>query len=99
MISFNDIHKQWDNRVGKDLVNEFEKFESLYCSLDVVNENILETLYRIKLLGKEEVEFYDVAFWYNYLMGPGVFVDGLSQLDKTNIKKLSEYIDKWMQET
>lgn len=95
---FDYIHKEWDSKVGKELVNEFEKNSNLFRSPRVVDQKLLGFIYNIKELGEEEWDFYDPEFYLKYMKGEGILEDDLSRSEQGDIEKLAEYIDSWMRE-
>lgn len=94
----NFMHPTWDAKVGKELVNEFEKNAKLFRSPRVIDQKLLEFLWEIKQLGEEEWDFYDSEFYLKYLQGEGILEDDLSQSEKKDVEKLAEYIDSWMRD-
>lgn len=94
----NYMHKRWDSKVGKKLVDEFEKNCTLFRSPRVVDQKLLEFIWEIKQLGEDEWDYYDPSFYLKYMHGEGILVDNLSQSEKKDVEKLAEYIDTWMRE-
>ena len=94
----NYMHKRWDPKVGKEIVNEFEKNAQLFRSPRVIDQKMLEFIWNIKQLGEEEWDFYDADFYLKYMEGEGILVDDLKQSEKKDVQKLAEYIDAWMRE-
>lgn len=92
------IHSVWDSKVGKELVDEFDKNKECFRSPRVIDQKMLEFLYEIKQAGPEEWDFYDPAFYLNYMQGKGILEDNLKRSEQDDIQKLAEYIDTWMHE-
>lgn len=94
----NYMHPTWDSKVGKELVNEFEKNCQLFRSPRVIDQKVLNFLWQIKQQGEDEWDFYDPDFYLKYLKGEGILEDNLSRSEEQDIEKLAEYIDSWMRE-
>ena len=92
------LHKQWDSKVGKELVDEFEKNAQLFRSPRVVDQKLLDFLYELKQLGEDEWDMYDGSFYLKYMKGEGILEDDLSRSEEQDVEKLADYIDSWMRD-
>ena len=90
----NFMHPKWDPLVGKELVDMFEKNCKLFKSPRVIDQKILQAVYKIKQAGPDEWEFYNPKF-YKKLMNKNL-EDNLERTEQEDVDKIAEYLDEWM---
>jgi hypothetical protein len=94
------IHSVWDDKVGKDLVDEIEKSCELFSSPRVIDEKLLSYIWKTKQLGEEEWDFYDASDYLKFIKGEGILDPDIehSRTDEEDLERLADYIDSWMRE-
>ena len=91
--AFKHLHKKWDEKVGKDFVNTLEQNSDLFDNPRDVEVHVIETVYELKD-DEESRDIWSAKTWLKHLTA---FCNAkLSATQNDNLKKLAEYINKYV---
>ena len=86
--AFTYMHKNWDDKLSKELINDFEEAASTFENPREIEHKILKFIEKIKK--SEDKDMYDVEDYLDRL--EGLAKDDLTRTQEDNLKKLAEKI-------
>lgn len=91
--AFKHLHKKWDEKIGKDFVSTLEQNSDLFDNPRDVETHIIETVYELKD-DEESRDIWTAKTWFKHLSN--FCNEKLSATQTDNLKKLAEYLNKFV---
>lgn len=90
--AFSYMHKKWDDKLSKSLINKFEENAALFENPREVEHKILKFAYELKQ--DEDFDMFDAEDYLDRL--EGLVKDDLTRSQKDDLVKLAEAIDNYL---
>lgn len=88
--SFRYLHKEWDEKLGKEFIDEVEKHANLFDNPRDVELKLLKFVYKLKSKqDDEELALFDVEDYLERI--EGITVEDLDRTERDELKRLAEY--------
>ena len=90
--AFKYLHKNWDDKLSKELVNDFEDNAEAFQNPREVEQKIFKFIYKLKQDG--DYDYFDSEDYLDRLNG--LVKDDLTRTQENNVKKLADNIYSFM---
>ena len=90
--AFKYLHKNWDEKLSKELIDEFEDNAESFVNPREVEQKIFKFIYKLKESG--DYDYFDTEDYLDRL--EGLTKEELTRTQENNVKKLAESIFSFM---
>lgn len=92
--AFGYMHKKWDGKVGKELIDKLKENADLFRNPRDVENHIIEKLHNLKEDG--DVDLWDASDYLDELNDLAIDADQRTRSQSANLEKLADYIYAFM---